>query len=196
MSHQRINKKIAPVKRERMIQANYRKYTASYDWNVDFIMDESDINKWYLRYHNMDHPFTRGEYLAELHANENPYMPPKIKFLTPNGVFLEYTLAICTTMSTYHGDTYPAVLGMGGFAVNMMNGMIGHDQLESGLNLLKTSDREKQRLANASRDHNRKYHNNIVKLFHEYTYNVDLLQYCNSFHPVDRKLLVEYLDLP
>lgn len=196
MSTQRINKKVAPEKRERMILANYRKYTAQYDWNIDFVIDDTDVNKWYLRFHNMDKPFRKGEYLAELYANENPYMPPKIKFLTPNGVFKEYTLAICTTMSTYHGDTYPAVLGMGGFATNMMNGMVGHDQLESGLNILHTSDKEKQKLAYASRAHNRKHHMPIVKLFQEYMYNQPLVEFCQSLHPEDARRVRAYLDLP
>jgi hypothetical protein len=196
MSTTRIDKKVPAQKREKMLIKNFRNYTAKRDHNVDLVMDDCKIDKWYIRYHNMDDEFKGGEYLAELYANDNPFLPPKILYHTPNGVYQTNTLAICTTMSTYHADEYPAVLGMGGFAVNMMTAMVNHKDLKYGTNIIQSSVAEKTRLAKASRAYNRKHHADILSKFKDTPHNQPLLDACALFSKPIQHLLIEYIDLP
>jgi ubiquitin-conjugating enzyme E2 J2 len=136
---------------------------------------DHDIRVWYVLVGGLGAPFTGGEYLFKLTApNEFPHQPPSFEFLTPNGVY-EPGGRICISISEFHANDAPgadgaggwrASLGMKGFAMQVVNGMICSEALGEGIRIVAACPVEKKRrLAKESRAYNRKHHRQIVDLF-------------------------------
>lgn len=169
MSKDRVITKVPPMRRIGALKSNFKKYTEKRWANIDYIMDEKDVSHWYIRYRDFDgyvDEFVGAEVLAEMFAGpQYPFQPPEILFLTPQGVYNINTRSICTTISKYHSEDYPAVLGQGGFAREMLNGLLSHVDLKGGINIVATSDAEKRVFAAKSKEYNRKHHADLIKEF-------------------------------
>jgi ubiquitin-protein ligase len=123
-------------KRSRAIIANYKKWTSTRHPNMDIIINESNINIWYVRIRDLPEQFTGGEYIVEMAVPERyPGDPPKFYFRTKNGVY-DVNKEVCISVGHMHKDEYACAGGLGAFAVNLLNGMICWESLGPGVNIL------------------------------------------------------------
>lgn len=131
-----------------------------------FAMDEEgDIHVVYVLIHNLpgkEGEFQNGEYIVKILLTEGfPYHPPEFIFLTPNGIY-GHGKKCCISIGSYHKDQYPASLGISGFALEIVNGLMNYDQMGHGINLLlKTPIKHLQHLAEISKDYNKEKWKNI-----------------------------------
>ena len=115
---------------------------------VTFILKSSDDPTiWIGLIENVngdDNEFTGGEYLFEVRATKDyPYKTPEFTILTPNGIY-NPDKKVCINIGVYHTNNWPASLGMGGFAAQLPNGLIGWKTLGSGINLVNHSNYPKK----------------------------------------------------
>lgn len=163
-----VQVKSNPKLRVTSLNGNYKKATATFNPNIDFLMNEKDVGIWYIRIRNIQGrygEFIGGEYIAEMRATDNfPFDPPQFYFYTPNGVY-GTRVKVCIGIGEYHKGDYPAAKGMGGFAQELVNGIMCWEDLGSGINILHTSVSEKTGLAAASVAWNKKNHPELVARF-------------------------------
>ncbi|XP_065656725.1 ubiquitin-conjugating enzyme E2 J2-like [Hydra vulgaris] len=141
------------------------------------IIDEVDSKKWYFMIGGLDTPFRHGEFIFKLLANDDfPHTPPRLEFITPNGVF-ETTGPICMSVGEFHAKDKPgkegsygwrSTLGMPGFALQVVNMMICHDSSINGIGIKIMNNEYKQNAAKSSRDFNQKNFPKIYELFEEF----------------------------
>lgn len=146
------------------------------DHEMKFHMCEDDCKKWYFMFrHRKDpgdktgdvDPLDGGEYLFELTATSQfPNSPPNFQALSENGVYTPGVLP-CIVGGTYHPEAYVMGLGMGGFAKNIVNGLICPEYLGAGLNLLKTSKAERAKIAKRTREQNLANYPELMTIFDE-----------------------------
>ena len=82
-------------------------------------------------------------FLLELPA-DFPISPPKFKAYNENGVYAVGTFDICIGIGHYHKDSWKPTMGLGGFAREIVNGMMQRHLLieKGGLNLLTSTNAE------------------------------------------------------
>jgi ubiquitin-conjugating enzyme E2 J2 len=115
---------------------------------------ESSMLKWYFLVHSLvDTPYENGEYFGKIVLPvEYPLKAPDFYFITPNGRFATNT-KICTTFSGFHQETYTSTWNI----LTMMEGMISFMtdvNPETGIGSIITSNEEKKRYAQQSRNWN------------------------------------------
>jgi len=111
--------------------------------------------------------FTGGEYIVRFEATDKyPHGPPWFYFMTPNGQY-DTGKKVCVDIGGYHADRYRAVLGMDGFARQLMSGFIGG--IDHGISIVSSDVENKKKLAAESHNYNMKHHPHIVQLI-ESTY--------------------------
>jgi ubiquitin-conjugating enzyme E2 J2 len=102
--------------------------------------------------------------------DEFPHKPPRLIFLTPNGLFIPGH-KVCISVGEFHTNDGPGrdgaygwrpALGMSGFAAQVVNALICSDTLGSGIGIAHSSPAEKQKLAESSRAYNAAHYPNIV----------------------------------
>jgi ubiquitin-protein ligase len=140
-------------------------------------INEYDVYVWHFMAVGMDHPFKGGEYIFKLTAPATfPTIPPRLEFCTPNGVF-EPGGAICISVGEYHSSDAPGktgaygwrpVLGMAGFATQVVNGIMCNDSLTAGIRIVQDSKIQREQYALNSRLFNAKHFPKIVAEFDEY----------------------------
>lgn len=137
---------------------------------IRFVMSEDNACVWYIKFRHIfgfENEFEGGEYIIKMIAPENfPYAPPRFYFLTENGIY-QVGVKVCVAIGEYHKEDYPAALGMAGFAGRLLGGMTGWKDLGAGINIIKTSVAEKQRLAKASVAANEKNYADINKMIED-----------------------------
>lgn len=149
----------------KILMAHYKKATAVAHNYIKVAINEQNIAEWYVMIENLSEPYTEGQYLFTMTApNDFPFKPPNFQCLTPNG-FYEPGGSICISIGSFHSNNYRPVLGMMGFAEQIMAGMLEYKDMGSGIRLLKTSDETKASLAKASKQYNAAHHSNIMRLF-------------------------------
>ncbi len=127
--------------------------------------DERDFRVWYFLIKGLDSPVA-GEYIFKLTAPDCfPHLPPRFEFLTPNGTY-EPGGPVCISIGEFHSGDKPGregsygwrpALGMGGFAVQVVNGLICHEMLDpDSIRIIQTTAEEKAALALASHAYNRR----------------------------------------
>lgn len=168
MSQAKITSRFSDAQtRSTMIMNHFRAATRTAVEYAKYVVDEKDINTWYVLLHNFDGDdgeFAGGEYLVRISIAEEtryPYGPPKFWFMTDNGVFTPEAIC-CISIGGYHPDNYPATLRVNGFADQLKNVMIQWRTIGSGINLIKSSAKVKRRLAKASRAANWRKHPKIM----------------------------------
>jgi ubiquitin-protein ligase len=165
----------APDRVVKVLTAQYNKFVKSDD-NPHLLctIDERDIRVWYFLVGGLDKPYLGGEYIFRLTAPDTfPQRPPSFDFCTVNGVFMPGG-PICISIGEYHADEAPgkdggggwrASLGMQGFATQVVNGLICHQALGSGIRIENTSDLEKAAAAAGSRAYNRSKYPELYGVF-------------------------------
>ena len=140
------------------------------------VPDPKDTRIWYFLIAGLDAPYATGEYIFYLIApDEFPQKPPRLIFLTPNGLFTPGH-KVCISVGEFHANDRPGKdgahgwrpsLGMKGFANEVVNALICSDDLGSGIGIESSSPVEKRRLAKNSRDYNRRNLTMIYDLFED-----------------------------
>jgi len=126
---------------------------------------KKDLGTWWIRITGLAYPYEDGEYIVKIVAPKDyPFKPPKYYFQTPNGLYTPHENC-CINIGSYHADQYRAVLGMLGFANQLIGAMLQWKTIGSGISLVKTSEEKKMELAEASRHYNRDKYPEIVSLF-------------------------------
>lgn len=151
----------------------YRKAIAEDHPHLIPLFDESRIDHWHYLVVGLPAPYRGGEYLIHLAVKESfPQTPPSFEVITENGVFTPGG-KICISIGEYHATNTPGkegsygwrpVLGMRGFAREVVNGLLTPDTLVSGIRIEtgRTTASDRARLARASAAGNRAAHAELM----------------------------------
>jgi ubiquitin-conjugating enzyme E2 J2 len=146
------------ARQARVYKAQYGKAIKEKDESIKYAMDEQNMAKWYILLHNFsgnNDEYLGGEYIVRIElTNDFPYDPPHFYFMTPNGLY-EVEKKVCISIGEFHKDQYPAALGVGGFCKQLLSGLIGWEEIGSGISIINTSEEKKKALAADSTEYNR-----------------------------------------
>ncbi len=155
----------APIN-PRVVHAQFRFAIRESNPHLKFYMNPDDINTWYVMISGVQGPndeFLGGEYIVELKLLPGfPGKPPDFYFFTPQGIFKPKE-RVCVDIGVYHADNYRGTLGVVGFCNNLVSAMIGWRELTNGINLQKTDETTKIKMARASEGYNMEHHADIRK---------------------------------
>jgi ubiquitin-protein ligase len=148
----------------KILAAQYRNFINDPYPNLLAAYDQADMRVWYFLAGGLDAPFLDGEYLFRLTAPDTfPHAPPRFEMLTHNGVY-EPGGPICISVGEFHANDAPGkdggsgwrpALGMKGFAIQVVNGLICHQELIAGIRIMKRPVTEMAGHARISRQQNR-----------------------------------------
>jgi len=126
------------------------------------LLDEKDVSRWHFVALNLPPPYTDGEYFFRLDAPPNfPQAPPKFEFVTPNGIYTPGG-PICISIGDYHKKNWRPVLGMRGFAREVVNGMLVPSALGAGVRIKVEPAARRAALAAAAAAFNAARHRRLV----------------------------------
>lgn len=162
----------------KIVFRHVQKATAEDHPNLLFIQDDADAAVTYVAVVGLPHPYRAGEFFFKLTAPDNfPRKPPELRCLTENGVFMVGG-KICISVGEFHatdqkapttaagqqGDWgWRAGMGLRGFAVEVLNGLIDPDRLnevkhpdsgQGGLGILDTPAPRRAEIAAVSLTYN------------------------------------------
>ncbi len=142
--------------------------------NLLAVFDPADIRVWYFLIGGLDAPFLEGEYIFRLTAPDTfPHAPPRFEMLTQNGVY-QPGGPICISVGEFHANDAPGkdgasgwrpALGMKGFAIQVVNGLICYKDLTPGIRIQNLSDHLKAVYAKTSRGFNRDHYAETMSAF-------------------------------
>jgi flagellar biosynthesis GTPase FlhF len=138
--------------------------------NFWMVMDPNDIATWYVLIHSLGPEHKGGEYLMRMTAPKNyPFGPPQFELFTPNPRYTIGSSRPCVSMGEYHAGNYPALLGMYGFACELIYSFQSSDAEMGGGISMKTgvTEKEKLKLAAESVAFNNTHYEVVMKLFEE-----------------------------
>jgi hypothetical protein len=177
----------------KIMMSQYKKAISEPNDCIKFAMSDKP-NTWYIMIYNMTgdndeytyecdetdcktHNTTgkckvkvAGEFLFEMIApSDFPQSPPHFYTLTPNGVYGESgadgkRIKVCISIGEFHKADYRPVLGMGGFAINLVSGLIGWKDVSHGIHIVRTTADEKHVIARRSRQINATQYAQITAL--------------------------------
>ena len=134
----------------------------------------TDMRVVYFLIGGLGDPYAGGEYVFQLIApDEFPQKPPRLIFLTPNGLFTPGH-KVCISVGEFHANDRPGkdgahgwrpALGLRGFALEVVNALICSADLGSGIGIDHRPPEEKRKLARDSRAYNKKYLAEITAAF-------------------------------
>jgi ubiquitin-protein ligase len=160
----------------KIMLAQHKNFNADPYPHLLAISDEQDLRIWYFLVGGLDDPFLHGEFIFKLTAPDSfPEKPPRFEFCTENGVF-HPTGPICISVGEYHTNDRPGktgaygwrpALGMKGFAIQVVNGLICYEGLESGIRIQNSSAAEKKAFAKNSRATNARKFPDLYRRFEE-----------------------------
>ena len=158
----------------KILMAQYKNFISDPHPNLLAIMDNNNIRIWYFLICGLGEPFLSGEYIFKLTAPiDFPQSPPKFEFCTANGVFIPGG-SICISVGEFHTNDQPgksgsygwrSALGMKGFAIQVVNGLICNECLESGIGIKILPDLLKIELAKSSQRNNLENYAELVQQF-------------------------------
>lgn len=138
-------------------------------------ISEDDVRIWHFLVVNLPPPFIDGEYIFRLDASTKfPADPPTFEFLTKNGVYETGVKTICISIGIFHAGAAPGrtgsygwrpVLGMIGFAREVVNGMLNTKELGSGIGIHVQTPIEQTILAESSVAYNAKKYPKLMAQF-------------------------------
>ena len=160
----------------KILLAQHKNFNADPYPHLLAISDDQDFRIWYFLVGGLDDPFLHGEFIFKLTAPDSfPASPPRFEFCTENGVF-HPTGPICISVGEYHTNDRPGktgaygwrpALGMKGFAIQVVNGLICYEGLESGIRIQNAPVAEKRAFAKNSRAANARKFPDIYRRFEE-----------------------------
>lgn len=156
------------VRYTKMMMAMFKKATATPEYDfVKFAMDPEKSNTWYVIFCNFSgnkDEFVGGEYLVRIEApSEFPYKAPSFYFMNETGVYGVET-KVCISIGEFHPENMQAALGMTGFIRELVNGLIGWEELGGGIAITKTPVETKIGHAKTSKKYIREKYPRIVEL--------------------------------
>lgn len=196
----------ADIKRNKSILANFKKWSEEYHPYMDFLLQ--DVNNWYIRIRNLSDEFASGEYIVHMKAPvEYPFKPPEFYFFTQQGVY-EINTKVCISIGEYHSNNYAAGQGgMGGFARELVNGIICWKDLGHGIAILNSEyysaskekkkimllsiQRKMEELAKKSKTWNAEKYPELVKQFNDLPFNIALKNAALSGYSNNVKKLIK-----
>ncbi|KAK9464278.1 ubiquitin-conjugating enzyme/RWD-like protein [Lipomyces arxii] len=124
---------------------------------------EKDILKWhYLITGPPGTPYEGGQYHGTLtFPDEYPYKPPAIRMVTPSGRFQTNT-RLCLSFSDYHPKTWNPAWSVSTILTGLLSFMTS-DEVTTGA--LRSTDREKVKLAKLSHEWNLRQNRKFVEEF-------------------------------
>jgi ubiquitin-conjugating enzyme E2 J1 len=129
--------------------------------NVKYAISKDNPLVWYAMLHGIADDFEGGEYLVRIETTPKfPYAPPWFYLMTPNGVY-DIEKKVCIDIGGYHSQNFRAVLGVDGFAKQLVSGIIGG--IDHGISILHTTSEQKKALAKLSKMYNEENHPEIVE---------------------------------
>lgn len=135
---------------------------------IKYAIDPEDINIIIVMLHHLESPnneYIDGEYLIKFKLPpEYPAKPPHFTVLTPNGVYDVDAVGICIDMGHYHSSNYPTNIGFGGFAMQIVYGLMDPETIKSGIGIHPGKVEERKKLAKLSTVYNLEYHKKYVDL--------------------------------
>jgi ubiquitin-conjugating enzyme E2 J1 len=139
----------------------FKRAIRSPEENIKYAMHKDNPLVWYAMLHGIADDFEGGEYIVRIETTPKfPYAPPWFYLMTPNGVY-DIEKKVCIDIGGYHSQNYRAVLGIDGFAKQLVSGLIGG--IDHGLSILHTTSKQKQSLAKLSVEYNLQNHKEIVE---------------------------------
>jgi ubiquitin-conjugating enzyme E2 J2 len=134
----------------------------------------ADMRVVYFLIGGLGDPYAGGEYVFQLIApDEFPQKPPRLIFLTPNGLFTPGH-KVCISVGEFHANDRPGkdgahgwrpALGLRGFALEVVNALICSADLGHGIGIDHQPPKEKRKLARVSRAFNQEYLAEITAAF-------------------------------
>ncbi len=156
----------------------YKAATRADHPNLIPMMSDDDMRIWHFLVVNLPFPYIDGEYIFRLVANSNfPADPPKFEFLTENGVYKTGVQSICISVGIFHAGDAPGrtgstgwrpVLGMIGFAREVVNGMLNTKELDHGIGIDIKSPTTRASLAESSAAYNADRYPELMAKFTAY----------------------------
>jgi ubiquitin-protein ligase len=198
---QEIVQKITKGANARAIRASANQFNRAIknpDEYVKYALHPDTPLIWYTLLHGIkgaNDEYTGGEYLVRFEVDkvEHPHKPPWFYFLTPNG---QYGLdgKVCVSIGGYHSDQFRGVLGVDGFATQLVSGFIGG--LDHGINIKNSSMEEKRRLARESREFNKENYGEIMDLINESYNNYSIKWVKSAPTQVPETAIIGAIDAP
>lgn len=127
-------------KRSKSLIAHYKKAIQVYHPNLDLLIDEKDVGKWYCRIRDIpfcdNDEYKDGEYIFDLIAPKDyPFAPAEFRFKTPNGVY-NINQVVCVDNGEFHKDKYAAgKCNMFVFATELLSRMINWKDIGVGFGM-------------------------------------------------------------
>ena len=141
----------------RRLQKEYRDLQKEPIQNMKICVLSSDILKWYFCIYNLDDVRYRGgEYYGSIEMDPDyPHKPPTYYMHTPSGRFV-INEKICTTNSDFHPEQWKPTWTMDAIFRGFLSLFLEDNTTGTvGFNHLRTTRKEKQRLAILSKEYNR-----------------------------------------
>lgn len=158
-------KRIAPERKAKIMMAQFAKATRNEHPHMKFWMNDQDTSEWWILLHNFSGnvgEYAGGEYLVRcVMPDMYPFKPPDFYFQTPNGVFKTGTIP-CISIGKFHSENHRAALGVDGFCMNLISGLVGWKDLGTGIDIFKSTVGDKKRLARESHAYNREHFGAII----------------------------------
>lgn len=158
------------ARQARVYKAQYGKAIKERDESIKYVMDEQNMDKWYILLHNFsgdNDEYSGGEYLVRIELPKDfPYNPPHFYFMTPNGLY-DVEKKVCISIGEFHKDQYRAALGVGGFCKQLLSGLIGWEDIGSGISIINTTKEKKRVLAAESVEYNKTYNAKFINMINE-----------------------------
>ena len=156
----------------KVLHTQYRYFHKHPDDHLMVIMDEN-IQEWYMMVVGLDSPFLGGEYIFKFKIPvEFPMRPPSIEALTPNGVF-DIGGPLCISIGEFHEHehTWVPSIGMPGCGRQIWNALLCfnyEDAIQPVVRVIYSTDDEKTKFAEESREWNRTKFPELMSKFEEY----------------------------
>jgi ubiquitin-protein ligase len=171
----------------KVLTSQYAKFSADPYPHLLAAPNEANIREWHFLAGGLDAPFMHGEYMFRLTAPDDyPASPPRFEFLTPSGVYMPGG-PICISVGEFHTNDDPGAsgaygwrpcLGMKGFAIQVVNGLICHAELGWGIRIQNLPPILKQKFARDSRAHNIERYPELYQVFES------IIEACPDDEPV------------
>lgn len=122
--------------------AHYQKAIKCPNDYIAFALDPNNIKIIYFMIHGLKDEWENGWFLFEMRLTDKfPFDPPEFYAKNENGLYTP-NIKCCISVGEFHSNDYVKVLGVGGFAAEVMNGLINWDI--EGIGLIKTTLDEKR----------------------------------------------------
>jgi len=125
------------------------------------LLDPDNMQMAYGILFELDDPYKGGEYIIEIKLPDDyPFVPPVVKFLTPNGRF-KNNVPICLSITHYHSETWSPHLDVEKVIQSVTSVLFDKD-INPGVGFIETSDEEKKKLAWESTEYNKVHNKKIL----------------------------------